>query len=716
MIHYTEFNYKSISAKLVHTKKHVYLNQILTFDTETTTLYYINKKWVGFDYTKDKEFYKEIECTSFVYLWSFGYEEQVVYGRTIEEFKEFIDNLRQELVKRTKEQELEIIIYIHNLPYDINFLYNVFDFDKSFQRKPHKPMYCTSGYITFKDSYIYSNMSLSTISKNNKKYKKLDGEQFDYSKTRYPWTELNEYELEYSENDCLALWEYLTKEKKNYKGKINAMPLTNTSKVKRALTKKIKKENPELVYQCQKLVPYLQEFKDLLQLFMGGVTHLNAIYTGVCVEGVKSKDYTSDYPFQLLARKYPTSHFQRYEGYYEIDKNGNEKDNGYKNIMKDDNYLWYSWIDIYNFKSKNGFPYIPSHKCVEKSKCTYDNGRYYKGEHIKMLVTNIDYEIIKNNYHYEKIVITDLHLATCDYLDNSIRDFIIELYQNKTIYKDDESNIDLYMNSKNMFNAIYGLQVLQIIAPSVEWNDKEKVYKVQENFGDKEILELLQEQRTNKNQITVFSRGVWCTAYAREFLYRAIACVTNPIDSIYTDTDSLKYKDDEGVYNANFEKLNKEIDEMLRKALSKEQYEKCKPKNNKGVECQIGIMTDEKPYKEFKSFGAKKYCYSYADEPKHTYHLTVAGLSKNACEVIHRMNDFEIGKIFNYKTSGRTIAIYNNNQLPIVLEDGNIIDYPIGISLRPTTYKLGTEKKYTHFYTEQQKDYVIWNNGIFRKE
>lgn len=708
MIYYKEYNFNQIENKiggLFKSKYKCVVNNILTFDTETTTMYYINNKWSGFDYSLPPKYYTEnnIQSNSFVYLWMFGFEDIVYYGRRIEDFKTFILRLKNDIVDYYNEKDLELYIYIHNLPYDIIFLFNVFDFVDSFQRKPHKPMYMkTDSNITFKDSYIYSNLSLASISKNNTMYKKLSGEEFDYTKTRFPWSKLSEYEMRYGENDILALWEYLTRERKQYLSRITTMPLTNTGKVRRSLQKEIKDKIPQQIYKCQKLVPSVERYKDLQQLFMGGVAHSNCLYNGVIVDNVKSKDYTSSYPFVLLTEKYPTTTFMKWTG--NIDK-----------IIKSDVFVWYATLDIYDFKCKNAFPYLPSYKSMASEKLNVDNGRVYSGKHFRMLVTNVDYEIIVNNYDYdkEKTTLTNVYFAQADYLTDIEKDFILGLYVDKTRYKDDEDNSDLYMNAKNQFNALYGMQVLQLVSPEVIFVNENKSFDVlKDEFTDEKRQEQLNKQRRDKKLVTSFARGVWVTSYARYNLY---LCLNNlPTQSVlYTDTDSVKYIEDyDGQFDAIFDEINAFNYAKLEKSLNDEQLQKVAPCDIHGTSHLIGLLDTERGYDRFITYGAKK----YAVEQDGKIKITVAGLNKEkGAKKLKSLEDFKLDTVWNYHESGRTVAYYNDNQKTIHI-DGHTIDYKYGVVLQPTTYTLSLAKNYSDFLKDC-KDYVeVSETCVFRYE
>lgn len=705
MIFFEYYNFNQIKGKLngiYKSQKKNVVNNIFTADTETTSLYLIEGKWQGFDYTKNPKYYRDnqIQTNAFVYIWQFGVEDVVYYGRYLEDFRTFTDTLISDLKEFYDVEKIDILVWVHNLPYDMCFFNNIFETVDSFQRKPHKQMYAkVDNGITFKDSYIYSNMSLATISKGNKLYKKLSGDEYDYSQIRFPWSQMTRKELEYCQNDILALWEYLTKEMKTYKNQIRSLPMTNTGKVRRSLQKTIKENDYRFIYKCQSLVPTVDIYKDLEQLFMGGVAHSNAIYNGETVKSVKSKDYTSSYPFVMLCEKYPISSFVRWRG--EQSK-----------VLNNKNLVWYATLTITNFSCKNAFPYLPKYKEMKSKNCKIDNGRVFKGESFTMLVTNVDYQIIKENYNYKSITLKEIYIARCDYLPNAEREFILDLYVNKTMYKDDSNNIDLYACAKNMFNSLYGMQVTKTVSPDVVFDNETKDFIIEE-FNDEYMKKKLEKEKKNNKLCTSFAIGVWVTAYARCNLYECLNHM-KPLDVLYTDTDSVKYiEENNGYYDKFFNRLNQRHLDKLRKALPIELFHKCYPCDIHGKSHLIGYLDDEQGYQEFKTFGAKKYAVLQDGKIK----ITVAGLNKDkGAKKLKSLKDFKKGQVWDYKESGRTTAKYNNNQQPIYI-DGHTLNYKCGLVLQPTTYKLGLSREYESFLLDDCTEYIKTNkSGVYRYE
>lgn len=170
------------------------------------------------------------EDMAFMYIWQFSIENYVIYGRTWEEYFDFIDNL-QKVGDVSSKQNL--IIWVHNLSFEFQFIRKMIEWSKVFATDERKVVYgVTNQGFVYRDSYILAGYSLNLVAKNlhNHKIKKLVG-FLDYSKTRTPETPLSEKELEYSSNDVVIVVDYIHEQIDEY-GSITKIPLTNTGRVR----------------------------------------------------------------------------------------------------------------------------------------------------------------------------------------------------------------------------------------------------------------------------------------------------------------------------------------------------------------------------------------------------------------------------------------------------------------------------------------------------
>ena len=307
MIFFTNVDWKKISDSLKgcwvqsskkRDKKAFFCNVAMGFDTETTSFKVLEKDEKGNDIVLKRA------C---MYLWVFGICDKMYYGRTYEDLYIFLDNLKKALKLSAKRK---IIVYVHNLAFDFQFIRSHFHVSEIFAREERKVMYAEiDECIVFKCSYILTNKSLDLLSQETQT-KKLVG-YVDYELIRTPMTYLTEKDKMYAENDVKILLEYITKQIEKEKSIVN-IPLTSTGYVRRYYLNKL--QNSNFQEYKKKYNPVIRldfkTFKALEKAFAGGYTHANYINTGMIQERVKSIDFTSSYPFVIVSYKFPIKKFQ----------------------------------------------------------------------------------------------------------------------------------------------------------------------------------------------------------------------------------------------------------------------------------------------------------------------------------------------------------------------------------------------------------------------
>jgi hypothetical protein len=105
-------------------KKKKYDGTIYSFDIETTSYYVLyGRQYKAIDYLKlsEKEKHDSIPMAH-MYIWMFGINDRVYYGRTWDELKLFWSKLN-EIVPEKK------YVFVHNLAFEFQFLKSVFDFE-----------------------------------------------------------------------------------------------------------------------------------------------------------------------------------------------------------------------------------------------------------------------------------------------------------------------------------------------------------------------------------------------------------------------------------------------------------------------------------------------------------------------------------------------------------------------------------------------------------
>ena len=173
-----------------------FYNIVCAFDIESTS--FTDK------ITKDDH----NEKRSIMYIWQLAINGRVIIGRTWSEFLYVIGHIANTL-ETSKHKRL--IIYVHNLSFEFQFIRKLFDWDKVFAIDTRKPIYgITKSGIEFRCSYILTNYSLAKLGEQLHKYKvsKLVGD-LDYKLLRHNKTELTDQELQYCINDVLVVSAYI---------------------------------------------------------------------------------------------------------------------------------------------------------------------------------------------------------------------------------------------------------------------------------------------------------------------------------------------------------------------------------------------------------------------------------------------------------------------------------------------------------------------------
>ena len=249
MIHYTKFNFNAVASAqqpiAPKGKKSEYINIPLAFDIETSTI-------------KDSGG----EPLSFMYIWQFGINGVTVYGRTWDEFNDFLNRLHDALyLGKTDENKRRMaVIYVHNLAFEFAFAAPYLNIENVFARSPHHVVYFTTkNDFEFRCSYFLTGKSLADVSKNTHT-KKLVGD-LDYNLIRHAKTPLTPQELAYCENDVIVLNEFIAQEIQR-NGDIAKIPLTKTGYVRREVLEHFKKWDGWKKYRARlrRAFPNLETF------------------------------------------------------------------------------------------------------------------------------------------------------------------------------------------------------------------------------------------------------------------------------------------------------------------------------------------------------------------------------------------------------------------------------------------------------------------------
>ena len=677
---------------------------IYVFDIETTSLFNINGKYQTFDFSKEPSFYDGVDKVSLCYIWMFGIEDQVYYGRELRDFEEVLLSI--------SSPDCYKVIWCHNLSYEMCFLMSIFEDKYTITdvcaRSIKKPIEfrIKELNIIFRCSYMLTNLSLASAGKEYTKLEKKVGD-LDYNKVRSPLTKMTKKELGYCEYDIRVVTEIIRYYLREY-NHMYSIPLTSTGTVRKAL-----KEHVDIWYikHQQELVPNRHIYLLLWQCFAGGFTHANMLHSNkVFHEDIESEDEASEYPAKMVTEMFPCGEFMKCDA------------SQYDDTFNRSCYAFLFVVELTNVKSKYYTHFMQSSKCYEyyewlKKECTadvlIDNGRIQKVDKATLVLTDVDFEILKKNYTMD-VKILECYKAKKDYLDVRVIKFILGLYGNKTTLKgiEDEQTKTIYRRDKGRLNSCYGFSVTNPLKQSAMFSNE--VWSVA-TFTDSFVDSKLEDMRHSFSTLMYFACGCWVTAYARRDLARIIFSSRKmDRDVIYCDTDSLKFRNREQHQDI-FLSYNNEMIEKYKSVC--ERYDELElkdfmPADTKGVLHPIGFFEFDGLYQDtkgdgsFKTLGAKKYCYRENGE----LHITVAGVSKKGVTALKdNMNNFVKGMKWGYDTSGKQTHFYREKHLvngaivddcmsPFTFEDidGNVYtsNYRWGIVLMPTTYTLGLTDEY----------------------
>lgn len=653
---------------------------------------------------------------AFMYEWTFGIKDKnfICYGRTWEEFKDLCRQLQEYFLL---DSEHILVVYVHNLSYEFQFMRKYFNWLDVFavdERKPVKAL-CSYG-IEFRDSYILSGYSLEKLAENlvSHNIKKLVGD-LDYNLTRTHITGLTENELAYCNNDVEIVLAYINEQMEQY-GSITKIPMTNTGRVRNFVkdkcyfTEKNHRKSSKGKYQRYKelmneLTLTTGEYTMLKRCFMGGFTHASMLYSGKLLHDVASIDFTSSYPYVMLSEKFPMSKPEKVKPTKEQ----------FLKWVNDDNVGLMFVVRFKGLQSKLSFEtYLSESKCDVLENPIINNGRVFKADTVQTTITDIDFKILYKCYTWDSIEIANVHKFYMQYLPKPILLAIVELYEKKTTLKDVSGKEVEYLVNKGMLNSVYGMCVTDIVRDNISYKDDWQL----EKYTIEMMNEQIEKYNSSSNRFLYYPWGVWVTAYARKNLWNGILEIG--IDYVYSDTDSVKFLNYEK-HKEYINRYNLDVERKLKKMCKFRQieFERLKPKTIKGVEKMIGVWDFEGIYTHFKTLGAKRYLVRSKKDEK--LHLTVAGLSKqNGVEYMLRIcnNDYE--KVFaNFNDdlyipeneTGKHTHTYIDSPITSMITDyqNNVVEVTAlsGVHLSPCEFTLSISQQYSKFLHDLRNGYLF---------
>ena len=672
-----------------------YLDTYATFDVETTRV----------DISGEPH--------SVVYVWMFYFKQYdlMITGRTIEEYHTFLEMLKTHLV-------YHLVIYVHNLSYEFQFLSGVYDFtnDEVFAVKSRKVCKCLMmDKYEFRCSALLSNMSLELYTKKYRvEHQKLSGERFDYSVKRYPWTELTEEEWAYCTNDVVGLSECIEIELKVSRTNIATIPLTSTGFVRKDFKSAMRLISHNLIPSMQ---PPFNVYLLLREAFRGGDVHCNRYYANQLVAAVHSYDRSSSYPDVLCNCLFPMSQF------YPIT---DLSDENIIRLHKSRKALLLR-IQITDCHLKNPrwpSPYLASHKCeileetgekIKKGRRKrkkkeeekkddikyppiFDNGRIIQAPLVITTVTDIDYGIISEQYA-GTYKILEGYYARYGTLPYPFTDCIKMYYERKTRLKGDETMAAYYEKEKNKLNSGFGCVSQDPVKINSLYLSGAWIGADSPDAPDalKQNKEAQYAEYTSKAW-GLYAWGVWCTSWARYRLYEGVKMASmelpdadaqkeNPSsDFVYCDTDSVKY-----IGSVDWSEYNE--------ARKKDSiYNRAFADDAKGRRHYMGVYEHDGDYTQFLTLGSKKYITLDEDGG---IHCTISGVNKRkAPEEIEKRGGLEAllyspHGTFTFYDAGGTELKYNDDKDYGYIEiEGRPLHITRNVCILDSMYTLGMTPEY----------------------
>lgn len=642
-------------SKRKKSDKTLFRNCMCAFDIETT-------------YLDDVE-------QSIMYIWQFAVMDLrngniwYCFGRTWEQFTKLLDSFYHE--------GITVLVWVHNLSYEFQFMRHWLPFqkDKIFALKSRKVVRADIDGVQFRCSYIQTNKSLDAFTRDmGVVHQKLSGVEFDYSKKRYPWTEMTTEELQYCCNDVVGLLESMQVRMRMENDTLYSLPLTSTGYVRRLAKEAMRKFNHN---QLQAMMCDVDVYKLLRLEFRGGDTHANRYHVNKILENVASYDRASSYPDVMLNYRFPMSAFtpRMITDIGELEKKCQIRDCCFIAVFTITNL---QQRDIYY-----GAPYLSLDKAVEISGQVVDNGRILSANRAVYVFNDIDWKIVKSEYVGE-VEISQVYIAKYGYLPQAFRDLVIDLFHKKTSLKNVDGQELNYMRSKELINSLYGMCAQNPVKPDVIYMDEpDQAFTLEDIVDIGEKLE-----KYNKKAFLLYAWGCWVTAWARLKLKEMINIVGD--NFVYCDTDSVKFlvRDDYKRIVARIKEYNQGLKEL---SISNKGYADDK----KGITHYLGVYEYEETYKQFKTLGAKKYAYTRQDG---TFKITIAGVPKKAgAREMGTIENFNVGFVF--RNSGKLESVYNDSDYGTYYTDDSSehrIEIRSNVVLRESTYEIGLSLEYMY--------------------
>ena len=581
------------------------------------------------------------------------------------------------------------IVWVHNLSFEFQFMKDFMKLTDVFCRKAHNVLKCTYRNIEFRDSLALANCKLEKLAKNEHLSVEKAVGDLDYTLIRTSSTPITDKELNYQRKDTEVVCAYISKKKKEYK-RLENIPTTSTGEVRYLFIEELSTTNSlkKIHSLVQLYSAQTMELQNLLiSIYAGAYTHCNYLYIDQTLHNLKCRDIASSYPYQMVARKYPTIWFQ-----INFDVNCLAD---LKKLTEDyppDEYAWACHATFTNIRAKHCHNILSLHKAKKISDDNIiDNGRIVSASYLEFDINEIDLQNICDFYNFDKITLSSLHISKKEYLPKELVSVILKLFKQKTALKGVEGEEENYMRSKNRINGVYGSAVFNLLNSGVYFDEISNMsfIKEEKTFAD------YKKYIGNPKQYLWYSIGVWVTSYARRQILTPIKHMSE--NAVYCDTDSVKYLGWKK-YDHYWSVVNNKIKENFLNAMKFHGFteEEYRFFDKDGREFFMGVFEEEPYYRTFKSLGSKRYITEFFNTKKNKWvvETTVAGAPKNMADHLGQTTE---EKFINFKNNFilpncKLTHTYIEGRRNLIVTDylGNvsIVDTRSGVCLTPSDFSM----------------------------
>lgn len=689
-----------------------------TLDTETTSI------------ARCTEWNNTETDIGFIYLVQMYISGIPIIFRDVYSFKYALEKT---IVPLLNSENLTLVIYVHNLSFEFQFLKSVLPIFDVFALKNRRIAKATAydGALEFRCSYLLSNMSLEKFTENynDARYRK-DKELIDYEINRYPWTELSNDVLYYSLMDVITLYKAIESIMNREGDTLRTIPMTNTGYVRRACRnacigeyQNTRKKSVRIEMNqrygsykrlFQKCELSLDQYNICVKAFRGGNTHASRFYADCVLENVGSYDFASSYPAVVICSdQFPMGKLEECTDDVQTIENL---------LAFSERFFIIVEVVFESLELKDPYncavPYIPIAKVERIGENEYDfisnvsretldiindNGRIIRiNKPIRFTFLGVELPIILRQYT-GVMHVTKCYYTVKGYLPDELRKTCFEWYDKKTALKHVAGMEYEYMKSKNRVNSVYGMMVEQIIKEIIEYNDSDKLLHSRQPTEDEAAEQLKNYYTPMQRRFLAYQWGITVTAVARVRLQEMIDICGN--DFVYCDTDSCKMLNPQKYLKA-FDEYNKKWIEYADKC-GCEYYAFTKD----GEKQILGVADYEGKYDRFKTLGAKK----YAVEKNGELEITIAGVPKKAgAQLMGNLDNFRIGYRFEVKDTDsvklrqdwKKTLTYNDNFDEIFMIDSKELHIQSNVAILRTTYELNITDEYQELISNLNTVYV----------